>query len=130
MTSRIEGRCPGLSESNRIMSHSTNKPISKLRNAPQPPLSHAGAIPDTDRQSMDFLPANQEPIKVCTFEHKGPGCPGRILENFRIGVSSVATRHSAVWGLLVVDHSDSASALFPHIRLDAIECTDLQDDQF
>ena len=31
------------------MSHRTNKPIPKLRTAPQPPLSHAGAIPDTDR---------------------------------------------------------------------------------
>jgi hypothetical protein len=31
------------------MSRSTNKPIPKLRNAPQPPLSHAGAIPDRDR---------------------------------------------------------------------------------
>jgi len=31
------------------MPHITNKPIPKLRKAPQPPLSHAGAIPDTDR---------------------------------------------------------------------------------
>jgi hypothetical protein len=31
------------------MSHSTNKPIPKLRKAPQPPLSHARAIPDSDR---------------------------------------------------------------------------------
>jgi hypothetical protein len=30
------------------MSHSANKPIPKLRKAPQPPLSHAGAIPDSD----------------------------------------------------------------------------------
>jgi hypothetical protein len=27
----------------------TNKPIPKLRKAPQPPLSHPGAIPDSDR---------------------------------------------------------------------------------
>jgi hypothetical protein len=31
------------------MTHGTNKPIPKLRKAPQPPLSHAGAIPDSDR---------------------------------------------------------------------------------
>jgi hypothetical protein len=31
------------------MTRGTNKPIPKLRNAPQPPLSYAGAIPDTDR---------------------------------------------------------------------------------
>jgi hypothetical protein len=31
------------------MSHGTKKPIPKLRKAPQPPLSHAGAVPDSDR---------------------------------------------------------------------------------
>jgi hypothetical protein len=31
------------------MSHTTNKPMPKLRNAPQPPLSCAGAVPDSDR---------------------------------------------------------------------------------
>jgi hypothetical protein len=31
------------------MTQGTNKPIPKLRKAPQPPLSHAGAIPDSDR---------------------------------------------------------------------------------
>jgi hypothetical protein len=31
------------------MAHGTNNRIPKLRKAPQPPLSHAGAIPDADR---------------------------------------------------------------------------------
>ena len=31
------------------MSHSTSKLAPKLSKAPQPPLSHAGAIPDSDR---------------------------------------------------------------------------------
>ena len=31
------------------MTHNTKKPVPKLRKAPQPPLSHAGAIPDIDR---------------------------------------------------------------------------------
>jgi hypothetical protein len=31
------------------MTRATNKPIPKLRKAPQPPLSHAGSIPDSDR---------------------------------------------------------------------------------
>src|ERR1700736_3026169 len=31
------------------MTRSANKPIARLRKAPQPPLSHAGAIPDSDR---------------------------------------------------------------------------------
>jgi hypothetical protein len=31
------------------MTHGAKKPIHKLRKAPQPPLSHAGAVPDSDR---------------------------------------------------------------------------------
>jgi hypothetical protein len=31
------------------MAHGTNKPIPKLRRAPQPPLSRPGAIADSDR---------------------------------------------------------------------------------
>jgi hypothetical protein len=31
------------------MSDSTNNPIAKLHKAPQPPLSHRGATPDSDR---------------------------------------------------------------------------------
>jgi hypothetical protein len=31
------------------MTHIINKPIPKLRRAPQPPLSHHGATPDSDR---------------------------------------------------------------------------------
>jgi hypothetical protein len=31
------------------MTHIANKPAPKLRNAPHPPLSHRGAIPDSDR---------------------------------------------------------------------------------
>ena len=46
------------------MTHSTNKPIPKLRRAPQPPLSHSGAIPDSDRAKRPPLsepsPTGQE----------------------------------------------------------------------
>jgi hypothetical protein len=31
------------------MTRGTNKPTPKLRKAPQPPLSYAGAVPDSDR---------------------------------------------------------------------------------
>jgi hypothetical protein len=31
------------------MTHGTSKFAPKLRKAPQPPLSHAGAVPDSDR---------------------------------------------------------------------------------
>jgi hypothetical protein len=37
------------------MTHITKKPIPKLRKAPQPPLSHAGAIPDSDRAKRPRL---------------------------------------------------------------------------
>jgi hypothetical protein len=33
----------------KTMIQGTHKPTPKLRKAPQPPLSHAGAIPDSDR---------------------------------------------------------------------------------
>ena len=31
------------------MTYGINKPTPKLRKAPQPPLSHSGAVPDSDR---------------------------------------------------------------------------------
>src|ERR1700694_5155692 len=50
MNSRNEGRCSGLLRRNEWnMTHITNNPIPKLREAPQPPLSHPGATPDSDR---------------------------------------------------------------------------------
>ena len=42
-------RCSALVETENTMSHSTYKPTPKLRRAPQPPLSYAGAVPDSDR---------------------------------------------------------------------------------
>src|ERR1700730_13852612 len=59
------------------MSHSTNKPILKLRNAPQPPLSHAGAIPDSDRAKR---PPLSEPS--ATGEELTPGDRVEGLGNF------------------------------------------------
>jgi hypothetical protein len=49
MNSCGEARSFGLVERENTMTHGTNKPAPKLRKAPQPPLSHAGAIPDSDR---------------------------------------------------------------------------------
>jgi hypothetical protein len=37
------------------MPHMNNKPPPKLRNAPQPPLSHPGAAPDSDRAKKPRL---------------------------------------------------------------------------
>lgn len=49
MNSPGETRFWGFVEKATLMTNGTNKPIPKLRKAPQPPLSHVGAIPDTDR---------------------------------------------------------------------------------
>ena len=37
------------------MTHITDKPTPKLRKAPQPPLSHSGATPDSDRAKKPRL---------------------------------------------------------------------------
>ena len=42
-------RDPPGSWKENTMTHVTSKPAPKLRKAPQPPLSHAGATPDSDR---------------------------------------------------------------------------------
>jgi hypothetical protein len=49
MNSRSEGRCSGRLERNWKYDAMINKPIPKLRKAPQPPLSRPGATPDSDR---------------------------------------------------------------------------------
>jgi hypothetical protein len=48
MNRRREGAARA-SRKEQDMSHSTNKLAPKLSKAPQPPLSHAGAVPDSDR---------------------------------------------------------------------------------
>jgi hypothetical protein len=43
----------------------TKKPVPTLRKAPQPPLSHAGAIPDSDRArrpALSELPATGDEL--------------------------------------------------------------------
>jgi hypothetical protein len=46
------------------MAHIISKPTPKLRRAPQPPLSHSGAVPDSDRAKKPPLgeprPTDQE----------------------------------------------------------------------
>jgi hypothetical protein len=50
------------------MVHSSNKPAPKLRKASQPPLSHARAVPDTDRAKR---PPLSEP--AATGQELAPG---------------------------------------------------------
>src|ERR1039458_10121798 len=59
------------------MTHGTKKPIPKLRKAPQPPLSHAGAIPDSDRAKRPQL---SEP--AATSQELIPGDRVEGLGNF------------------------------------------------
>jgi hypothetical protein len=59
------------------MSHGTKKPIPKLRKAPQSPLSHAGAIPDSDRAKR---PPLSEP--AATGQELSPGDRVEGLGNF------------------------------------------------
>jgi hypothetical protein len=59
------------------MIHMTNKPIPKLRRAAQPPLSHPGAIPDSDRAKR---PALSEPS--ATDHELNPGDRVEGLGNF------------------------------------------------
>jgi hypothetical protein len=59
------------------MTHSIKKPIPKLRKAPQPPLSHPGATPDSDRAKKPRL---VEP--AATDEELNPGDRVEGLGNF------------------------------------------------
>ncbi len=59
------------------MTHGTKKPIPKLRKAPQPPLSHAGAIPDSDRAKK---PSLADP--AATDQELSPGDRVEGLGNF------------------------------------------------
>jgi hypothetical protein len=59
------------------MIHMTNEPLPKLRRAAQPPLSHPGAIPDSDRAKR---PALSEPS--ATDQELNPGDRVEGLGNF------------------------------------------------
>jgi hypothetical protein len=59
------------------MTHGTKKPIPKLRRASQPPLSHAGAIPDSDRAKK---PSLADP--AATDQELSPGDRVEGLGNF------------------------------------------------
>jgi hypothetical protein len=68
------------------MSHSASKPIPRLRRASQPPLSHAGAIPDTDRAKR---PPLSEPS--ATGQELTPGDRVEGLGNFGKPTGEIGT---------------------------------------
>ena len=59
------------------MTHGTQKRVPKLPKAPQPPLSHAGAVPDSDRAKR---PPLSEP--TATGQELSPGDRVEGLGNF------------------------------------------------
>jgi hypothetical protein len=77
MKSRGEARSSGLVEQENPMTHGTNKLARKLRESPQPPLSRAGAVPDSDRAKR---PPLSEPS--ATGEELTPGDRVEGLGNF------------------------------------------------
>jgi hypothetical protein len=68
------------------MPHMNNKPPPKLRNAPQPPLSHPGAAPDSDRAKKPRL---VEPSASC--QELSPGDRVEGLGDFGIPTGEFGT---------------------------------------
>ena len=65
------------------MTHSS-KPTAKLRKAPQPPLSHAGAVPDADRAKNPSLdrPSGPDPELTPGDRVEGLGNFGKPTDKF------------------------------------------------
>jgi hypothetical protein len=72
------------------MPHITNKPIPKLHKAPQPPLSHPGATPDSDRAKR---PSLAEP--PATDQELTPGDRVEGLGNFGMPTGELGTVEQA-----------------------------------
>ena len=68
------------------MTHIISKPMPKLRKAPQPPLSRAGAIPDSDRAKR---PPLSEPS--ATGQELSPGDRVEGLGNFGKPTGEIGT---------------------------------------
>ena len=72
------------------MPHNANKPISKLDKAPEPPLSHPGAAPDSDRARK---PALADP--AVTDQELNPGDRVEGLGNFGMPTGDFGTVEQA-----------------------------------
>jgi hypothetical protein len=77
MNSCGKAQSSGLVGKKNTMTRANHRPIPKLRNAPQPPLSYAGAIPDSDRAKR---PPLSEPS--ATGQELSPGDRVEGLGNF------------------------------------------------
>jgi hypothetical protein len=83
----------------------THKPIPKLRKAPQPPLSRAGAIPDSDRAKR---PPLSEPS--ATGQELSPGDRVEGLGNFGKPTGEIGTVERANEEDAVVKWDDDGRA--------------------
>ena len=81
-----KARSSRLVEKKNAMTHVANKPKRKLRKASQPPLSHAGAIPDSDRAKR---PPLSEPS--ATGQELTPGDRVEGLGNFGKPTGEIGT---------------------------------------
>jgi hypothetical protein len=105
MNSRGEERPSGLVEEETLMIHGVKKPIPKLRKAPQPPLLHVGAIPDTDRAKR---PPLSEPS--ATGQELTPGDRVEGLGNFGKPTGEIGTVERANEEDAVVKWDDDGRA--------------------
>jgi hypothetical protein len=73
-----------------------NKPLPKLRKAPQPPLSHAGAIPDSDRAKSPPLdrPCGPDPELIAGDRVEGLGNFGK--SRYEFGTVERTNEHDAI----------------------------------
>src|SRR5450755_111275 len=93
------------------MTHVANKPIPKLRKAPQPPLSHPGAIPDSDR-------AKRPPLSEPSSSDQGlnPGDRVEGLGNFGKPTGEFGTVERANEDDAVVKWDDDGRMRLPQGR--------------
>ena len=78
------------------MTRVPNKPIPKLRKAPQPPLSHVGAIPDTDRAKRPPLSEPSATGQELTPGHRVEGWGNFAKPTGEIGTVERANEEDAV----------------------------------
>ena len=94
-------------EEETLMIDGTKKPTPKLRTAPQPPLSHAGAIPDSDRSRR---PPLSEPS--ATGQELTPGDRVEGLGNFGKPTGEIGTVERANEEDAVVKWDDDGRTRF------------------
>jgi hypothetical protein len=89
-------RGPRLVEKKTLMTSIFNKPVPKLRKAPQPPLSHLGATPDSDRARRPPLGDPTAPGEELTPGDRVEGLGNFGKPNGHLGTVERANEEDAV----------------------------------